>query len=228
MSAIAEAAFSPAATSARIAQSLAAAERSEQPFRHWLLSGVLPERLAEAIRALPFAVPSIADTGGKRETHNALRQFFAGARLEQGPCAAIAGAFQDPATVAALQDMTGAALGGSSLRIEYCLDTDGFWLEPHTDIGAKLFTMLIYLSTGPGSAEWGTDLMSPTGEVLGRAPGSANSGLIFVPAADTWHGFARRPISGVRRSLIINYVRPEWRARHELAFPNQPVTARAA
>ncbi len=87
--------------------------------------------------------------------------------------------------------------------------------------------MLIYLSTGPGSAEWGTDLMSPTGEVLGRSPGSANSGLIFVPAADTWHGFARRPISGVRRSLIINYVRPEWRSRHELAFPNRPVTGRA-
>ena len=37
-------------------------------------------------------------------------------------------------------------LRDSHLRIEYCLDTDGFWLEPHTDIGAKLFTMLVYLS----------------------------------------------------------------------------------
>lgn len=27
------------------------------------------------------------------------------------------------------------------------------WLEPHTDIAAKRFTMLIYLSTHPDAAE---------------------------------------------------------------------------
>ena len=43
-----------------------------------------------------------------------------------------------------------------------------------------------------------------------------NRGLIVIPAADTWHGF-------LRRSLIVNYVKPEWRSRHELAFPDQPV-----
>jgi len=25
----------------------------------------------------------------------------------------------------------------------------------------------------------------------------------------------------VRRSLIVNYVKPEWRSRHELAFPER-------
>jgi hypothetical protein len=44
-----------------------------------------------------------------------------------------------------------------------------------------------------------------------------------VPGADTWHGFRRRPIAGIRRSLIVNYVKSEWRSRHELAFPDRPI-----
>jgi hypothetical protein len=114
-------------------------------------------------------------------------------------------------------------LGGSSLRIEYCLDTDGFWLEPHTDNGAKLYTMLIYLSDEPGSEAWGTDTLDGSDGFVASTPHVRNGGLIFIPGADTWHGFHRRPIAGVQRSLIVNYVRPEWRSRHELTFPEQPV-----
>jgi len=29
----------------------------------------------------------------------------------------------------------------------------------------------------------------------------------------------------VRRSLIVNYVKPEWRARHELAYPERTAAA---
>ena len=67
--------------------------------------------------------------------------------------------------------------------------------------------------------------MTPEGEVIGSAPGGFGKGLMFVPGPDTWHGFARRRITGVRRSLIVNYVKPEWRSRHELAFSDQPVRA---
>lgn len=40
---------------------------------------------------------------------------------------------------------------------------------------------------------------------------------------DTWHGFGKRPIGGIRRSIIVNYVKDEWRSRHELAYPDRPV-----
>lgn len=43
-----------------------------------------------------------------------------------------------------------------------------------------------------------------------------NSGLLFVPGKDTWHGFEKRPIHGLRRTLIVNYVDDSWKARHEL------------
>jgi hypothetical protein len=29
----------------------------------------------------------------------------------------------------------------------------------------------------------------------------------------------------VRRSLIVNYVKPEWRSRHELAYPDHAAGA---
>jgi len=194
------------------------------PFRHWLTVDTLPDDLARGIARREIAAPDIGDTLGKRETHNASRVF-----LNDGSCRAVtdyavlAEAFQDDATVGLLADLTGQSLDGGFLRIEYCLDTDGFWLEPHTDIGAKLLTFLVYLSDSPEADDWGTDLMTSEGAVLGRSPGGFGKGLVFVPGSDTWHGFTRRPITGVRRSLIVNYVKPEWRSRHELAFPDQPV-----
>ena len=216
--------FSPAGRHVRCA--LRRAKREDSPYRYWLPHAMLPDDLAHAIPELPFPPPAIADTLGKRETHNAQRIFVsADNRVRHPACTALAEAFQDEATVALLQDMTGVALAGAYLRLECCLDTDGFWLEPHTDIGAKLLTLLVYLSDHKDAANWGTDVMDPEGHVLARAPGTFNDGLLFAPAPDTWHGFTRRRIDGVRKSLIVNYVKPEWRSRHELAFPDQPVVA---
>ncbi len=209
---------------AHLRRALRGARRMDQPFRYWLPQQVLPLSLCHEIDALPFPPPAIEDTRGRRETHNASRIFVSVENRRRHPaCDALADAFQDDATTGLIEDLCGVDLAGSFLRIECCLDSDGFWLEAHTDIGAKLFTMLVYLSDHPDAADWGTDIMNAAGEVLGRAPGTFNTGLVFVPGADTWHGFVRRPIRGVRRSLIINYVKPEWRSRHELAFPETPV-----
>jgi hypothetical protein len=203
---------------------LEASARQAAPFRHWLLDGVFPEAACAAIDALPVAAPRIGDTLGKRETNNSARLFFGEAQRARHPiCAEIAAALQSEAVTTGIRSLCGVALGGAYLRIEYCLDTDGFWLEPHTDIGAKLFTMLIYLSEQQGCEAWGTDILDAQMNLVATAPYRRNTGLIFIPAADTWHGFHRRPINGARRSLIVNYVEDEWRARHELAYPQAPV-----
>ncbi len=207
-----------------ILAAVAAAETRPFPYAHWLPERLLPESLVDAICALPLQPPAIRDTEGRRETHNSSRLFFGARQQAAHPVARhLAAALQAPETVGALAAKTGAALAGSFLRIEYCLDTDGFWLEPHTDIGAKVFTMLIYLANPAAGEDWGTDLYETPERHLGTAPAQRNAGLIFVPSAVSWHGFTRRPITGVRRSLIVNYVTPAWRARHELAFPDQPV-----
>lgn len=205
------------------ARALALADKRDVPYAHWLLTDVLPPGTARALAALALPPPIAGDTQGKRETFNQQRVFLAGDRLGDLVCRALAIAFQLPDVVRRIEAATGAALGGASLRIEYCQDTGGFWLEPHTDIGAKRFTMLIYLSEGAGAADWGTDLYDGPERWAGRAPAAFNRGLVFVPGACTWHGFRPRDIQGIRRSLIVNYVVPEWRARHELAFPSVPV-----
>ena len=212
------------AVRAHMLEALRRGERHERPFRHWLISDLLPAATAEAAAGLPFAPPPDAVFSGRRETNNATRRYFAGATLAEHPvAAAVARAFQAPETVQAIGAISGADLAGSCLRIEYCVDTDGFWLEPHTDIGAKRLTLLIYLSRGKGASDWGTDVYSDPDTLFGTVEGRFDAALLFVPGADTYHGFRRRPIAGVRRTLIVNYVGPEWRARHELAFPETPV-----
>ena len=207
-----------------VRHALGAGFAPSKPFRHWLLRDVVPASLAAEICALPVAPPHVADTHGKRETNNATRTYFSPTARWNWPAAqVIADAFQTRPTIAAIEARCGVLLAGSFLRIEYCQDTHGFWLEPHTDIRVKLLTFLVYLSQSPASEDWGTDLYNPDLSPAGRAPFGAGLGLIFVPSSDTWHGFAKRPITGVRRSLIVNYVTPEWRARDELSFPDLPV-----
>jgi hypothetical protein len=197
---------------------------ASKPYRHWLLSDIFPAETSEAIANLPFEPAPIGNTQGKRETHNSSRAFFSVEnRARFDVCNGVAAALQDSATVEKLEETCGVTLKGSFLRIEYCQDTEGFWLEPHTDIGAKLFTMLVYLSKGAGTEGWGTDVLDEQKNIVVTVPHLFNTGLIFIPAQDTWHGFQPRPIEGVRKSIIVNFVRDEWRARHELCYPDRPV-----
>jgi len=217
--------FDVLATTEAYLTSLRRSVRSDMPYPHWLLEHCLPDEVLDAVTGLPFAPAHIEDTEGRRETHNDSRiHFGAQYRGSYGVMDTLACVFQSQAVVKPLEAATGARLGGTSLRIEYCQDTDGFWLEPHTDIGVKKFTMLIYLNREPVGADWGTDIYSDHDTHVARAPAGVNKGLIFVPSDKTWHGFEKRPMNGVRKSLIINYVGPEWRNRHELCFPDEAIS----
>jgi hypothetical protein len=72
--------------------------------------------------------------------------------------AAVAEAFQHQDVVASLADAVEAPLHGTCLRVEYALDVDGFWLEPHTDLGVKALSLLIPLPAGRRQSDLGTDL----------------------------------------------------------------------
>ncbi len=80
-----------------------------------------------------------------------------------------------------------------------------------------------FLSTGDEANTWGTDIYDNDMKFYESAPGDFNCGLVFIPGTNSYHGFEKRSIKGIRRSLMLNYVGPEWRARHELCFPDTPV-----
>jgi hypothetical protein len=201
-------------------------ERTDSPFRHWKLRDVFPETLCTAILVLPIAPPILGQTDGTRASYNRLRTFITPALQKDFPvCAALADALQRPDVARAMADTCNIGVAGSYLRMEYIQDLDGAWLEPHRDIPEKLFSMVVYLFTGPEAKDWGTDIYDADKRWVARSPGTFNSGVIFVPGPATWHGFDPRPIVGVRRLLEINYVR-DWRDRDQLAFPERPVSRR--
>jgi hypothetical protein len=197
---------------------------SDKPYRHWLIRDCLPSDTVDDVVALPFEAPSLEGISGKRELHNNTRKYFDVDNRKHFPvCEAVAQAFQDKRITSHIEKTFGTNLKGTYLRIEFAQDIDGFWLEPHTDLGVKAFTLLLYLSKDLSHQELGTDIYDGDKRHFGRSPFASNAAMIFVPSNNTYHGFEKRPIKGVRTSLIINYVTNEWRAREQLSFPEAPI-----
>ncbi len=171
--------------------------------------------------ALPFPAPELDGVSGSREAHNSTRVFFDAAIAARFPvCHAVNQAFLSPEATKTIADSFDIDLSGSFLRVEFAQDTDGFWLAPHTDLGVKLFTLLLYLSRDPEHRDLGTDLYFPCGSHAGQVPFQSNTAIAFTPSDKSFHGFERRDIRGVRKTIIINYVTREWRSREQLASPN--------
>lgn len=196
------------------------ARHETSPFDYWLLDNPLPEGCCDEIANLPFPPPEGADFSGRRETNNALRVYFTPENQAKfAVCRRLVEGFQDAGVRAAIEEATDTDLSDSHLRIEYCQDTEGFWLEPHTDILVKKFTMLVYLSDDPKLANTGTDIHEgpPDFKYVGSAPYGKNKGVLFIPGEHSWHGAGHHPIKGIRKSIIINYVTSAWREKWELA-----------
>lgn len=200
--------------------SLSSARHETSPYDYWLLEDMVPEETVDALLDLPLAVTQHADFSGKRDSYNECRVYFTPENQERMPvCKQVADAFKDEILTGLIEKLMGTDLSGTALRIEYAQDVDGFWLEPHVDVAAKRFSMMIYLSDASELHGAGTDIYDATPEHnrIATAPYGRNKGMIFIPGPNTWHGFTPRPLQGVRKSLIINYVDKSWHAREELA-----------
>ena len=220
--------YPPTPEVAEIAEHFIAAlrrsRREDRPYRHWRLANVFPEALCTGILTLPIVPPALGRTDGTRASYNDRRCFITPLLRAKFPCcAALAEALQRADIARLMAETCDIPVAGSYLRMEYIQDIDGAWLEPHRDIPEKLFSMVVYLFTGPDAGEWGTDIYDADRRWVGRSSGEFDSGVIFVPGPATWHGFEPRPIIGVRRLMEINYVRPNWRDRDQLAFPDRPI-----
>ncbi|MEZ5923060.1 MAG: 2OG-Fe(II) oxygenase [Hyphomicrobiaceae bacterium] len=209
--------------------SVSRAPRHDRPYPHWFLDDCLPEEVARDVTGLPFPAPELGGLSGKRELHNNTRKYFDAENKRAFPVVdAVAQAFQTPEMTRAIERTFGIDLDGAYLRIEFAQDVDGFWLEPHTDLGVKLFTLLLYLSDDPSHKDLGTDIYDAAKQHVARSPFAPNAAMVFIPSDNTFHGFEKRSIQGVRKSLIINYVTDAWRAREQLAVPEAPIRRAAA
>jgi hypothetical protein len=207
-------------------ESIDSSKRNEKPYRHWFLQHCVPEEAVDQILELPFPAPALDGVSGKRELHNNTRKYFDAENRAKFPvCEGFCQAFQDRRVTAKIAGHFGARLANTYLRVEAAQDTDGFWLEPHSDLGVKAFTMLLYLSKDPQHRTLGTDIYDRDKKHIGASPFAPNAAMVFVPSDVTFHGFELRKIEGVRKSVIVNYVTSEWRAREQLAFPDKPIAA---
>lgn len=207
---------------AALISSFESGTRFQDPYPHWIVSNLFPDDILDALLTLPLEAPEL-QVSGTREINNDLRRYFNEAHRHTYPAAwAVAEAFQRREVVNAIERVFNATLADTYLRIEYAQDTNGFWLTPHTDIGPKKLTLLAYISRDQ-DVDQGTDVYRSKDEHCKTVPYRSNTALVFVPSPHTWHGFEKRAIAGVRKSVIVNYVTAEWRAKEQLAYPETPV-----
>ena len=203
--------------------SLRASQRKEDYYLRWGLNNVFPQDLCTAVLVLPIVPPMLGHTDGTRDSYNIRRTFLTPAlRQDFQVCESLAQALQRPDVARQFEETCGIEATGTHLRAEYMQDTDGMWLEPHRDIPEKIFSMVVYLCTGPEAKNWGTDIYDDQKRWAGRSSAEFNTATIFKAGPHTWHGFEKRPVIGVRRLMEINYVR-DWKDREQLAFPDTPI-----
>lgn len=204
-------------------RSLRQAKREDQPYRHWKMKDLLPVDVCTGFLVLPIAPAVVPDRDGTRDTYNDTRTFITPQLRNDFPiCDALANMLRRPDVARGLADAFSIDPRGSFVRVEYIQDVDGCWLEPHRDICEKLFSMVVYLCTGPEAKTWGTDIYDSDRKWIGQAAADFNTAVTFIAGPNTWHGFEKRPIRGVRRLMEINYV-VDWRDRQQLAFPGRPI-----
>jgi hypothetical protein len=197
-------------------QSIRMAKAEYRPFKHWTLSGILSDRIRQKLDALPFEPPDKYAPDGARDTSKN-GTFVNREAMAKFPCLEeVAAVFSDANVVESLEHMLDRHLRPSFLRIGFYVDSDGFWLTPHTDLAVKLLTLVVFVSKEIPNDPIGTDLYSANGEWQLTVPSENNAGLLFMPATDTFHGLERRRIVGKRKTMIVNYVTDGWINRHEL------------
>ena len=99
------------------------------------------------------------------------------------------------------------------LRMEIILDTSNFWLEKHTDIVEKKMSLIIYLNDNNEPLENGTDVYDESGNFVKSIPFEHNTGFLFYPSHDTWHGLEKGKQIRKRKCVLINYVtfQTDWK-----------------
>ena len=126
----------PDAIEVQVLSSFANATKRQTPYDYWLVQNCLPAPIVDEVLDLPLRAAGLDGVSGRRELHNDKRRYFdVGNRNEFPVVAAVARAFQSPGVTSSITELFGVSLKGTYLRIEFAQDTDGFWLEPHTDIG---------------------------------------------------------------------------------------------
>lgn len=203
---------------------LQASSVSMDPFEHYIMRSSFPTDVCEEIVTLPIEPKPFGQTDGTRGSYNHLRTFVTPELRDKFPVLnRLATALNSLHVAFHLEETFGIEAQDAFLRIEYIQDTDGMWLEPHRDIPEKLFSMVVYLCKGKDAEFWGTDVYDRNKKWVGSSSAEFGSAVVFKAGPDTWHGFEKRSIKGVRRLMEINYVKG-WKDTEQLAFPDRPIS----
>lgn len=159
-----------------------------------------------------FPQPYSVDYTGARECTNKFRKFVT--RKQTPELAEVFRHWDTPQSRDYFSKISNRDCSDGRLRIELCQDNAGFYLDQHIDINEKLITLQVYL--GEGDISWGTSIYNPDHTLYHTNKFIHNTGWMSFMESPLWHGVEASSITGLRRSIIINYVVGDWIDIHQL------------
>ena len=202
-----------------VIDSLQKRKENNTPFQHWSINDLLPQNYIDRI-INDIPIPDTqkihdgtraGDTTFKDGKNTSSRMFITRKIIMQHPfLQELIDVFLHSETVTLIKECFFSTHEKLFFRAECTFDHNGFYLAPHEDIKEKVFTLFLYLGDSPEYC--GTDLYDNHKNLVKTIPFKNNTGYIFVPGKNTWHGFEPKAFTGVRRALLLNYVtfETEW------------------
>jgi hypothetical protein len=162
-----------------------------------------------------FPEPYSVEYTGTREVTNKFRKFIT--RKDTPELAEVFAHWDTTESRDYFTEISRRDCSDGKLRVELCQDNAGFYLDKHIDINEKLITLQVYL--GDGHPSWGTTIYNADHSHYYTNEFRHNTGWMSFKDSPLWHGVEKSAAvasSGLRRSIIINYVHGDWRDTHQL------------
>jgi hypothetical protein len=183
-------------------------DRFTEPWEHCIVEDFFPEKILKLLQNMPQLSVDYKIINGFRDVLKN-RFFLNNDFFDKNPV--FTDILQTLNQKNLFEEKLNCSLSNCLLRIELIDDCFPFYHESHLDSQEKLLTIIIYIDKDD-VLDLGTDLFLDKDRYAKKIQWKNNSALFFAPSNEKWHGFNPMQYTGIRRLMIVNFVKTdEWR-----------------
>lgn len=174
----------------------------EAPWEYWTIDDVFPNELFEALKTHRVNNADYTNVNGFRDIIKG-RTFLGNEYCEEHLSLKPVAEFLNNHKF--FEENFNCDLSNTYCRPELIHDRYPFFHAIHTDTPEKKLTLIVNIDK-EDNKNLATDIYVDKETHFAKTEWKDNSGLLFIPSDEKWHGFAPIEYTGIRTIMIINFV----------------------